>query len=73
MSPLNFVPFCINFGDMRSQNFPISEAYNEKPERDSWYRKSLSIIELYYIFVKLFFFNYGNIRRNSKKAERFGW
>ena len=43
MSPLNFVPFRIKSGDMKSQNFPISEAYNEKPGRDSWYRKSLTV------------------------------
>ena len=44
MSPLNFVPFRIKSGDMKSQNFPISEAYNEKPGRDSWYRKSLTFL-----------------------------
>ena len=52
MSPPNFVPFCIKSGDIKSHNFPISEAYNEKPGRDSWYRKSLGIVELYNIFVK---------------------
>ena len=56
MSPPNFVPFCIKSGDMKSHNYPISEAYNEKPGRDSWYRKSLT----YFLFLK--FINYGQIR-----------
>ena len=52
MSPPNYVPFCVKSGDMKSHNFPISEAYNEKPGRDSWYRKSLSTNNvLYYILL----------------------
>ena len=69
MSPPNYVPFCVKSGDMKSHNYPISEAYNEKPGRDSWYRKSLSIIELYYIFVKLFFLIMATLEGILKKLK----
>ena len=67
MSPLNFVPFRIKSGDMKSQNFPISEAYNEKPGRDSWYRKCLTFLLI------IIFLYYGHIRWYLEKDERFGW